>query len=461
MSRRSARGRLRRLACPIALLALQTAPPMAAPSFVAGVDFGTSNTAIAVAGADPTPRVAAFTMLQGTTPSFRSLLFFDPDEQVVNAPVNYHAGPDGIEAYLDALGEGRLIQSFKTHLTATSLGRTQIGPHALDLDQLLILFLRRFRDRSEAALQSEVRAAVFGRPVQFAGADETADSDRAQRRLEQAGRAAGFDVVSVELEPIAAAYHHEQRLDREELALVADFGGGTTDFCVMRLGPAHREQAERQRDILATGGIGIAGDNLDAAIIENLVAPALGKGSCYREMGKRLPIPASYYHKLSHWHQLSFLRSARTRSELERLAKLADKPDAIEALMELIEDNQGFYLHKSVETAKIAISTRDETEFVYDNGGRAIRGRLRRADFDRWVADDVAAIAGCLDATLERAGLRPEQVGQVFMTGGTAFVPCIRGEFERRFGREKLAGGDELLSIASGLALRGRQAVRG
>ena len=204
---------------------------------------------------------------------------------------------------------------------------------------------------------------------------------------------------------------------------------------------------------MATGGVAVAGDDLDAAIIEHLVCPRLGQGTTYVEMGRELEIPRSYYFKLARWHHLSFLKGQRTRAELQRVHRLAREPEAIEALVHLIENNQGFHLHKAVEQLKIALSSEPTGSFRYVDGPVHIEARVEREAFEGWIVDHVAAIARALDETLARAGVEPRQVDRVFMTGGTAFVPAVRREFERRFGAERLAGGDELLSIASGLAL--------
>ena len=426
---------------------------------VVGVDFGTSNSVVALASEDGPPRLAHFPLLGRQTSSFRSLLFFDLDEQVPGRAPVYAAGPEGIEAYLEALGEGRLIQSFKTHLTNEHLGRTSIGPHALDLDGLVTTFLVRLRERAEASLGQPVRAAVFGRPVSFVGAKDPEGNARAEARLRRAAEAAGFDELAIELEPIAAAYHYEASLDHDELALIADFGAGTTDFCVMRIGPSRRDQRADQRagDVLAVGGVAVAGDNFDAALIDHIVAPRLGKGSTYSEFGKRLPIPPSYYYKLSRWHQLSFLRTRQTRNALERLLQHADEPEAIEALMLIIEDNQGFHLHKSVEATKVALSSEEHALFRYEHEEFEIVESVSRAEFEAWTAREVEAIAAGLDATLSGAGLGPGDIDRVFMTGGTAFVPAVRRAFTDRFGGAKLSSGDELSSIAAGLAARGRR----
>lgn len=418
-----------------------------------GIDFGTSNTAVALADAGGTVRFLEFSLLGATTQSFRSLLYFDPDEQDVRSSIEFHAGTGAIEAYLEALGEGRLVQSFKTHLTTASLGRTQIGHHAVSLDDMLVLFFSRVREHMTQAWGETPDQVTLGRPVRFAGADSDEDSLTAQARLEAAAKRSGFETVGFELEPIAAAYHYERTLDEPELALVADFGGGTTDFCLMRLGGSTSSQ-HRRDDIVATGGVGVAGDDLDAAIIEHVVSPQLGKGSRYREMGREKAVPSSYYYKLSRWHHLSFLRGKRVRAELERLHRAALEPDKIEAFIHVLEHNQGFNLHKAVERLKIALSSAEEASFHFEDEPVEIETRVKRVDFERWIDPCVSAITSGLDETLARAGVTPDAVDRVFMTGGTAFVPCVRQRFEQRFGPEKLSGGDELMSIASGLAVR-------
>ncbi len=418
-----------------------------------GIDFGTSNTAVALADAGGEVRFLEFSLLGASTQSFRSLLYFDPDGQDVRAPIKFHAGTGAIEAYLEALGEGRLVQSFKTHLTTESLGRTQIGHHAISLDDMLMLFFSRLREHITQAWGESPERVTLGRPVRFAGAEDDDASLAAQARLEAAALRSGFESVGFELEPIAAAYHYERMLERPELALVADFGGGTTDFCVMRLG-GHSSGEGRRGDIVATGGVGVAGDDLDAAIIEHVVSPELGKGTRYREMGREKAVPSSYYYKLSRWHHLSFLRGKRVRAELERLHRAALEPDKIEAFIHVLENNQGFHLHKAVERLKIALSSREVASFRFDDDPVEIETVVQREDFERWIEPSVSAITTGLDETLARAGVTPNAVDRVFMTGGTAFVPCVRRQFEQRFGAEKLSGGDELMSIASGLAVR-------
>ncbi len=415
-----------------------------------GIDFGTSSSAIAIAEPDGV-RFAQLPTLGATAPSWRTLLFFDPEEQHVTKPIQYTAGGDAIAAYLETLGEGRLVQSFKTHLTTASLGRTQIAHHAIGLDDMIALFLLRLRQRAEACFGHPIAAATIGRPVRFAGSSGPDDDEIAASRLLAAARTAGFTDALLELEPVAAAHHYERRLTRPELALVADFGAGTTDFCLMHVGPA--SSGMRRHEIVGTGGVGAAGDDLDAALIEHLVCPSLGKGDTYVEMGQEHPIPASYFYKLARWHHLSFLAGTRVRTELERLHRFARHPERIAALMHIIAANQAFHLHKSVERVKIELSQQPRATFHYADGPVEIRTEVARSDFERWIAPVTADISTCLDDTLARANVVAQDIDCVFMAGGTAFVPVVRREFERRFGAAKLRSGDELMSIASGLAV--------
>lgn len=418
-----------------------------------GIDFGTSSSALAIAGADGQVRFTQLSTLGVLAPSWRTLLFFEPDDQQPQQPIQYTAGGEAIAAYLECMGEGRLVQSFKTHLTTKSLGRTQIAHHAIGLDDMIALFLLRLRQRAEQQWGVPIGAATIGRPVRFAGGHTPEDDAVAVERLMAAARLAGFHDARLELEPVAAAYHYERTLTRPELALVADFGAGTTDFCLMRMGPTGHGGA-RARDIIGTGGVGAAGDDLDAALLENLVCPALGRGDTYVEMGREHPIPGSYYYKLARWHHLPFLGGTRVQAELERLRRGARHPERIAKLMHIIATNAAFHLHKSVERTKVELSSRPKASFDFSDGEVEIHATVSRRAFEGWIAPVTAAIAACLDDTLARAGVSADEVDCVFMTGGTAFVPVVRGLFEARFGAAKLRSGDELMSITSGLALR-------
>lgn len=419
-----------------------------------GIDFGTSSSSLALVdeGAVRFAELPTVGLVgQSQSRSWRTLLFFDPDDQQLHLPIQYTAGGEAIAAYLESMGEGRLVQSFKSHLTTEALGRTQVGHLPVSLDDMIALFLLRLRQRAEAFFGRSIDAATIGRPVRFVGSRSKEEDDAAAARLLAAAKLAGFTDARLELEPVAAAHHYEQRLEKPELALVADFGAGTTDFCLMRVGPQGKG---RMREIVGTGGVGAAGDDLDAALIDHLVCPALGKGDTYVEMGREHPIPASYFYKLARWHHLSFLAGTRVRAELERLHRFARHPERIASFMHIVASNQAFHLHKAVERVKVELSTSPRASFHYTDGPVDIHIDVERSDFERWIAPVTEAITTCLDDTMARAGVSTADVDCVFMTGGTAFVPVVRRAFEARFGAAKLRSGDELVSIASGLAMR-------
>lgn len=428
------------------------------------IDFGTTNSVLAVADEGgsvqlarfPQPRTAGH--LGSDTSSFRTILFYDPERQVAGRRPMPAAGTDAIAAYLESYGEGRLVQSMKTYLSSRGLRSTQILGYTVKLEEMISAFLLELRRKGEALFGDLGQRVSLGRPVRFAGAEDEDDDAFAQSRLEEAARRAGFQDIRFELEPIAAAYHYEQGLDHEALGLIADFGGGTSDFCLVRMrprsGPDRGEHGDRAGDILATGGIGIAGDDFDAKLIRHLVAPTLGRGSRYRRMGRELEVPPSFFARLERWHHLSFLKNPREMMFLEEMRDQADEPDKIAALIHIIEWNQGLHLHRAVQAAKVALSSAPETRLVFREGPVHIDARVTRAELEAWIEEDLAAIAGCVDDVMARAGVVAADVEQVFVTGGSSFVPAVRGIFEQRFGAAKIRSGGEFVSIASGLALR-------
>jgi hypothetical chaperone protein len=301
---------------------------------------------------------------------------------------------------------------------------------------------------------------VAGRPVHFANADDGGDAF-ALGRLQAAFSKAGFGQVTFEHEPVAAAYFYETSVarDSEELVLIGDFGGGTSDFCLMRVGGAVRSRGRRPEDIIATGGVGIAGDAFDARMIDHLVAPRLGLGSTYTSYmdGKVMPVPPWLFSKLRRWHHLSHLKSPETMRFLEDLHKQSDDPERIAALVQVIDEDLGYRLYRAVEKTKVTLSSHPAATFVFEDP--AIERPVSRTEFEDWIGEELRAISACVDDTLARAGVTPAQVDRVFLTGGSSFIPAVRAIFEDRFGPDHLRGGDELTSVAQGLALRARDLV--
>ena len=284
------------------------------------------------------------------------------------------------------------------------------------------------------------------------------DADAAGR-LRRALQLAGFDDIVFELEPVAAAYAYESRLQRDELILIGDFGGGTSDFTIIAVGPGIRRRGRRPDDVVGTDGVPIAGDAFDKRIIRHLVAPRLGLGDDYLSPpDKRLPIPSWPYERLERWHHLSFLKSAPTLGMLERIRRTAAAPERIDAFLALITHELGYQLHEAVQRTKFELSLRDASEFHFAAGPISIRTPVTREEFERWTRDDVEALAACVDRLMQASGTPARRIDRVFLTGGTSHVPAVRRIFVERFGAARLTGGEELTSVATGLALRAREA---
>jgi hypothetical chaperone protein len=421
-----------------------------------GLDFGTTNSSLAWVGEAGAPILARFPSQTGETPTFRSVLYFDRGEDGA-APLRTFAGPRAIEAYLDSEEKnGRLIQSLKSFLASRLFRATSVFGASYRLEGLVAILLRNLREAAEAALGAPVERAVVGRPVHFVRARGGDEEDLALRRLGAALAHAGFRHVEFEYEPVGAAYHYESRLDRDELILIADFGGGTSDFSLLRVGPGFRRSREQRREgILGHSGVGVAGDAFDGKLVRHLVAPALGRGAEFQSrFGHLLPTPAWIYTQLERWHHVSFLKSKKTLEILYDLRREALEPDRIEALLHLVERDLGFLLFRAVEATKRELSSAARASFCFEHEDLCIDTEVTREAFEGWIAEELGAIAGVVDDLFGRAGTEAREVDCVFLTGGSSFVPSVRRIFEERFGGERLRFGDEFTSVANGLALR-------
>jgi hypothetical chaperone protein len=254
-------------------------------------------------------------------------------------------------------------------------------------------------------------------------------------------------------EPVGAAFSFARQLDRDATVLVADFGGGTSDFSIMRFS---RKAGILKAEPLGHAGVGVAGDTFDSRMVDRIVSPRLGKGGSYRSFGKVLPIPHHYYSRLSRWNELALMKGSADLRELRELARSALDPAPLRDFIALVEHDLGFPLYRAVSAAKVALSTRDEVEFAFVDGDVEIRAAIARSDFEAWIKEDLARIAATVDQVLGIARITPREVEKVFLTGGTSFVPAVQRLFDERFGSEKLTSADQFESIAYGLALIGQ-----
>ncbi len=420
-----------------------------------GIDFGTTNTALAVANDDGDVATAHFSNAGQSTSSFRSVLCFIEREEHGRRSLQTSAGPQAIADYLDYGSEARLIQSIKTFLASAAFHETSVFGASHTIEELIAILLRQLKAACHGTVGILSNRVVAGRPVRFAG--DRADEDLAVRRLHDAFGMAGFDHVSLTYEPLGAAYFYASKLDQPETCLIADFGGGTSDFSVVRFEPG----PDGPKTIpLGHAGIGVAGDTFDYRIVQHVVCPMLGKNSHYRSFGKRLEVPKSYYTQFERWHHLSLLRNPRTLRDIREIRQTSEQPEALAGLLHIIEEELGFHLYQAVNRTKQALSRGDSATFEFLHSPVKIVCDIKKADFETWIAEDLQAIERAMSSALTNADVNETMVTKVFMTGGTSMVPAVRRVFEQRFGVGRLIHGDEFSSVAAGLALLHRAEAR-
>ena len=430
-----------------------------------GIDFGTTNSSIALARANGAVELVSFPTATATTESFRSVLYLEQLKHAGRTQIKGFTGPAAIEHYLEAEHKGRLIQSLKSYLTSRTLTGTEVFGRRYKIEELISRILTDLRLSAERQFDQPIRHVTVGRPVRFVGAEGVDDDDFAVERLRQAFLHSGFESVVFEMEPIAAAYAYESTLDHDELILIGDFGGGTSDFSLLHAGPGVRRRGRTAKDLLGNSGLGLAGDSFDARIVRKLVSPALGSNSferSYSHAADRPPsiipaVPAWIYANLERWHYLSFLKTRNVAEILKNARARAQEPRKIEALINLIEEDLGYQLHRAVQRLKVDLSHQESAEFRFRDGGMDIVAAVSRSDFEGWIAEELHSIERCVDTLLATCNIAAREVDRVFLTGGTSFVPAVRRIFEARFTAARVRTGNEFTSVARGLGLRAQE----
>ena len=410
-----------------------------------GLDFGTTNSVVAMAR-DGVSELALLDSPAGPEAAFRSALCFWEDERGIAA----EAGPWAIAEYLAFPQGSRFLQSFKSVAANASFEQATIFERRYKFEDLGRTFLQKMALRAGGALTGASRIIV-GRPVVYAGFRP--DEALARKRYDLMFAGLGADVHYV-YEPLGAAFSYASRISDPATILVADFGGGTSDFSVVRI----EAPGAAQRCVpLGHAGVGIAGDRFDARIVDKLVMPLLGKGGQYRSFGKLLEIPPGYFADFADWSRLALMHNKRTMAELESLRRSAVDPDAIGRMIAVIEEELGFPLHEAVGRVKRELSASEHAHFHFKGAGMAIEADVSRAEFEGWIAPEIREIEAAVDRALAAANTAPGAIDRVFLTGGSSLVPRVARLFRERFGEERIATGGELTSIAHGLALIGEQ----
>lgn len=412
-----------------------------------GIDFGTTNSVVARANGEGAADLVSFAAPDGPASVFRSALCFWQDEDA-RGGVAHEAGPWAIAEFLEFPQGSRFLQSFKSVAANPHFEHASVFEARLRFEELGQIFLSHLRAHAGDALADLPERIVVGRPVRYVGARP--DPALARTRYDAMFKALGRPVHYV-YEPLGAAYSFASRLSAPATLLVADFGGGTSDFAIVRVAP----DAAQRCVPLGAAGIGIAGDRFDYRIMDHLVLPLLGKGGRYRSFDKVLDIPAGHFTDFGDWSRLALMRNRKTLDELARLKRAALDPAAIGRMIAVVEHELGHGLYEAVGKLKRALSTEGHAAFHFESADFSINVEVARADFERWIAADLARIAETVDRALVAARLTPANIDHVFLTGGSSLIPAVRRLFAERFGESRLAGGEELTSIAHGLALIG------
>ncbi|WP_342118701.1 Hsp70 family protein [Pseudoduganella sp. OTU4001] len=408
-----------------------------------GIDFGTSNSTVGWVR----PGHPIMLELEDGKMTLPSVVFFNAEDEETSY------GRAALAEYLAGC-EGRLMRSLKS-LLGTSLmeGQTEVGGRALPFRLLLSQFIGEVKHRAESAAGRKFEHVVMGRPVHFIDDDAVADK-LAEDTLAEIARSVGFRDVAFQFEPIAAAFEYESQIDREELVLIADIGGGTSDFTLVRLGPDRVARSERMDDILATGGVHIGGTDFDKYLSLSSVMPLLGYGSQFLSGAE---VPSSYYFNLATWHTINQAYTRKMQAQLTEMIRDAREPAKLERLQHLIEERSGHWLALKVEEAKIGLSSEDTVQLALDRFAPPVQLDVTRVAFDGAVEQLVDSVGATVTQLLADAGVQREQVDTIFFTGGSSGVRLLRDRIAALVPGARRVEGDLFGSIGAGLA---RDALR-
>jgi len=414
-------------------------------SAVFGLDFGTTNSSLAVFR-DGGIQVLEIDPISPSKKSLKSVILFDEEGDL-------YVGQEAVNYYLEMGGEYcRFMRSLKTFLPSKSFEKTYVFGKRYGLEELIAIILKRVKTQGEKIVGHSVDDVVMGRPV-FFSTDREKDS-LAEKRLEAATRKAGFKNINFQYEPIAAALSCEKdlRSGEEILILMGDFGGGTSDFSVMKLRGGRSGKRSRREDVLSIDGISIAGDVFDSLIMRNRVAHHFGRDVKYPDMrGHSLRMPTWIISTLCQWHLIPQLR--KSLEFIRRVKLTADNRQAVKNLERLIVENLGFAVFQSIEKAKCELSAEETSVIRFKDGDIRINEILSKTEFESIIDEGVTRIRRCIEETLKKAGVPVSKIDKIIITGGSSFIPKIRRQFIEIFGGGKLEAVDAFTSVAYGLGV--------
>ncbi len=408
---------------------------------ILAIDFGTSNSTVGC----PTPSGPVLIEVEGTHVTIPSAIFFNVEDECVQY------GRCAIDAYTQHY-EGRLLRALKSILGSSLIHETTpVGENQIAFKDIIGLFIRSLKITAEEKIGHSVDEVILGRPIWFI--DNDTERDRtAQDQLEAIAKQCGFKHVGFQYEPIAAALDYESRVTKEELALIADLGGGTSDISIVRVSPANHLKADRQADVLANTGVHIGGTDYDKKLSLHQVMPHLGYKTHQRQHPNR-ELPSSVYFDLATWHRIALLNGNSADTFLKDLHYMADKPALVHRLLRVVREQNGHQLAGDVEKIKIALSEADlasmELPYVDDN----LSIECSRSVFEAATTIETRKIADSIDECLRQADADAEAITTLFLTGGTSAIPSVRKACEATLPQAKVVEGDRFGSVGIGLTI--------
>lgn len=410
--------------------------------YVAGIDFGTTNSAAAISDGNA-PRMVDVEAGKDTIPT--ALFFADKTNRV-------HYGRDAQSKYTNSDGSGRFMRSMKRILgSQTMRGGTVVNGKMTRFDTIIEYFVKHLKQKIDKAAGTKVEYVVMGRPVHFRDNDPAGDA-QAQAELEKIALAAGFKHVAFQYEPIAAAFAHEQNLTSEKLAFVVDIGGGTSDFTVIRLSPERKFKLDRTEDVLANTGVRIGGNDFDKALSMKSFMPCFGLGTEYKSYDKNITIPTSPYISLSTWSSVNEVYNYKTLNMVRGYTVWGLEPEKTKRLYEIIENRLGHKNLDYVENAKMALSSQQDYEIVLDFLADAPLVKTNRSIFEDSIKSDIAKIEKSVQECIAQAGIKNTDIELVILTGGSTEIPYVSRVMQSYFPNAELSSANKMASVGLGLA---------
>ncbi len=408
-----------------------------------GLDFGTSNTTLGTL----VGRAPILAELEAGHATIPSAIFYERDGAVL-------IGRKAIEAYVEG-APGRLMRSLKSVLgTALIDETTKVGRERASFRDVIAYYLRVVKRRAEQAVGHELRYVVHGRPVHFI--DNASEADRrAEQTLRDIAREIGFEEVTFQFEPIAAALDYERGISEEQIALIADIGGGTSDFSIVRLSPERHRKTDRKPDILANDGVRIGGTDFDRQLSLGVIMPLLGYGSEMKRAG--LNAPSSYFHDLATWSSINSVYDQKVMTQVRQVRYEAAQPELFDRLVRVIEEQRGHTLAMEVEDAKISLSDNRQTEVSLDWVEPSLGVAIKRSDLVNHTGQLAMRIAARIETCLAQARLTSEDIDVIFLTGGSVQLAHVRSAIVKMIPAARVIEGDTFGAVGKGLTIEAAQ----